>query len=435
MPKRSREINDQLTEARVNQLIKAQIRKLGLGASPTAPTVTQSSTTEAAGFLAVQRFNPNITEEARRWSEGAGSVLHDRYNRQLKYEDAINMFSGGVIETIDIDVVEDTGTVYARLQADGGGDLRFIILGEVYYLDCTPSPAEVALTAGTDTAPQINYVYVTKSGVTLTLEKSTTGWPATAHAPICTAIVQSAASLATDGAMKVHAWTDHLAKDNENGHLSHINKKLRSLAATWVSGVTPADMVAGQISTSAGVVFQVHEHTFPARDMSTGDPVWVVNDSDAAYTRITDFDGGGIDKLSDGTAIGNNKYINIILWGVVSEDDPDCKLMVNLPSGQDTSSAASQIDAANYADYAIPIDYVGTGFLIARYTMQYNTAAGGSWTPVLTTDLRGFLPASSAGGGAVGDHGALTGLLDVTTTSPVLRAGPHTLTCGNRSGV
>lgn len=329
----------------------------------------------------------------------------------VRWANLARLLDGSVYETISIVVIEDTGAVKLQLEQLGGGDLTFVFAGESYNLDTTPA-AEVTLTAGTDADPQINYVYITESAGVLTLATSTVSFPATAHAPITTALVQTAASLAIDGAYKVHAWTDHLNSASENGHLSHINSKLRVLPACWISGVAPADVASGQLSTTAGVVFQLHRHTMPARDMSAGDPIWIANDPDASFTRLTDFDGGGIDKLSDGSALGNNKFFNLVVWAVVSESEVDCKLYANLPDAQYTTEADGQADTNSSSDFAIPADYVGTGFLVARYTLKYSTGGGGTITQSQKVDLRGLAPSSSPGGGSVTDHGELAGLAD-----------------------
>lgn len=318
------------------------------------------------------------------------------------------LLDAAALDTIDIDVIETGGTAVFQLEADGGGDITFRFASESYVLDCTPA-AEVVLTAGTDTAPVLNYIYVTEAASVLTLVASTVGWPATAHAPVTTALIQSAASLAIDGAYKVHAWTDHLA--SVNGHLAHINKKLRSLPATWLSGAAGADLVVSApdayLSSSAGVIYQLHEHAMPALDMQTGDPAFVLNDPTTAYLRITSL--ASLTQTSDGVAWGTNKYGNLVLWAVVSEKAADCKLYISLPTGTYTNEADAVDDAQAKADYTLPSDFTGTAFLIARYTVR-KTGAG--WTQSAKVDLRGLLPSTSPGGGATADHGVLAGLAD-----------------------
>ena len=325
-----------------------------------------------------------------------GVLFKDGLVDGVDLQQIVGLFNGAVVETIDIDITEAAGTVSLELQQDGGGDLTFYFGGATYTLDCTPAET-VALTAGTDTAPTQNYVYVTESGGTLTLAKSTTGWPATSHAPIATVVVQSAASLATDGAYKVHAWTDHIAKSTENGHLSHLNKKIRGLQANWIDGVTPADLSTSDpdayLSTTSGNVFQLHPHAMPAWDMSGGEPLFVINDPTTSFLRVTSF--AGITQDADGTTITANRYVVVVLWGVISEKSGDCQFYLNLPAGIYNIQAQAVADTDTTAVYTIPADYVGCGFLVARYVLK-KTASG--WTQSDKTSLLGQIPSSSVGG-------------------------------------
>jgi len=344
--------------------------------------------------------------------------------------DMRRLFDGSVVETIGITVTSAGGVITFTLDKNGGGNLTVIFAGKEIILDCTP-PCTITLTAGTDTSPTLSYVYIVLTNGVPTLTVSTTGFPTTSYAPVATVLCQSAASLATDGAYKVHAWTDHINKSTENGHLSHIGAKLRAFNATWTSGCAGADLSSDAVTTTAGSIFQLHPHTMPALDTAV-DGVWVVNDSDAAYTKITDFGGGGIDKTSDGSAITNNKWINIILWGVVSELEADCKLMINLPSAQYNLETDAQSDVDNTAEYSFPTEFVGTAFLIARYTLKYSTAGSGTYTQSQKTDLRGLEPSTSPGGGSITDHGQLAGLTDDDHTQYLLEDGTRALT-GNMS--
>jgi hypothetical protein len=333
-----------------------------------------------------------------------GVLLKDGLVDEVDVKQGYQLFNGAVVETIDITITESGGTVSLELQKSGGGDLSFIFEAVTYILDCTPADT-VALTAGTDTAPTLNYVYVTEAAGVLTLTKNTTGWPTTSHAPVATVLVQSAASVATDGAYKVHAWTDHISKATENGHLSHINRKLRALHAAWIDGVTPADLSVSDpnayLSTTAGNVFQLHPHAMPAWDMSGGEPLFVVNDPTTAFLRVTSF--ASVTQDADGTTITTNKFVNVVLWGVVSEKSGDCQFYLNLPHGLYNIEAQAQGDDGATSVYTIPGDFVGTGFLVARYTLK-KTATG--WIQSQKESLLGQIPSSSVGGSGAVDTSA-----------------------------
>jgi len=355
------------------------------------------------------------------------SLETDDGMRELGTDGVFDVFyDGAIIETIDIEVIEDGGVIKLQLQADGGGDLTCRFGGTSYVLDCTPV-LEETLTAGTDTVMQKNWIYITESAGVLTLTHSTVSYPVTSHCPIATVSLQTAASLATDGGMRVHAWTDHISKSTENGHLSHVNAKLRADNASYVSGVGPSDLVVSSpdayISTGAGVVYQLHPHTMPARDMQAGDPVWVINDPTTPYKRITTFD--DITQDASGGAI-NNKYMNIVLCACVSEKETDCKLFFLLPADTYTTEANAIADTQQTTIYAWPEEFIGTMVLVARYTVKAKTS--GAWSQSQKESLLGKLPATGVGGGSITDHGSLGGLTDDDHTQYLLGDGTRDVT-------
>lgn len=329
-------------------------------------------------------------------------------------EDAQDLFIGACLDLPTVVVSESGGVVSLGLENDGGGDLRFYFSDGVHTHDCTPIDT-VALTAGTDTAPQENFIYILQSTKLLTV--STVGFPSgIEHAPIATTVIQSAASLATDGAYKVHAWTDHLSSAS-CGHLSHLNFWIRNRPASWTSGTLAviADGVATfDVAVSSGEVLQLHPHAYPSFDTSSGSEVMVVNDSVTPYNRAGDLT-GELTDASGGSMSG--KYYNLVFWGVVSEDTGDCQLMVNLPTSSYNGSSDAQVDVDGTSVYSMPAAYRGAGFLIARITMRHQAGGGGTFTEQLNTDLRGLFPSTGAGGSPGGGATELVELTDVDTAA------------------
>ena len=315
--------------------------------------------------------------------------------------DTMKFTAGAYLDQPSVSVTSDGTTVSCSIEKSGGGDLRIIFLTGVYIWDTTPA-ATVALTAGTDPVPQINYIYIDEA--TKTYQANTTGFPIADITRVATVLCQSAVSVQADGPYKIHGWTDHMASTT-CGHLSHINAWVRSRPAGWLDGValTPTVTINGavednvDIATSAGNVLQLHPHVYPAFDTSVASEVYIVNKSGANYTKITDLNAA--DEDDAGTAIGNNQHINLVIWGSVNESDS--KMFINLPSGIHGNNQSQAIaDAEKYSNYNIPSDYIGTGFLIARLTFKYTTAAGGTWVLVENLDLRGQFPSTFAGGSA-----------------------------------
>jgi hypothetical protein len=347
-----------------------------------------------------------------------GSTVNVTQSAPVTSQNMEPLANGSVIETIDIEVLNVGGTVKLRLQKQGGGDLTVQLEQGNLSFDATPvSPnGEVDLNAGSDTAPTLNYVYLEDdgSGVTTQLVATTGGWPLTAHAPVATVLVQSPASVGApptgDGAYKVHAWTDHMA-NAVTGHLAHINKRLRAQQAEWITGVSPTLTIVGAstpddvfVDVTTGQVFQLHEHSFPARDMGSGDPVFVVNQNGTPFDRVTNLN----TLLTDSAGVTmSGRYFSLVLWGVVNEKDADCKLMINLPSGSYNNQTDLENDTDGYSDFSIPSEFRGTGFLIATLQLRHQVVGGGTWTDIGLVDLRGLFPSTSAGGGPAGGGGAV----------------------------
>jgi hypothetical protein len=311
----------------------------------------------------------------------------------------IKIFNGAILEDHTVDVTSDGATVTLSLEQAGGGNLNLFFNGTLYPF--TSPPATVALTAGSDTSPTLNYVYIPESTQVLTV--STTGFPAAQHVPVATVLVQSAASVATDDVYKLHAWTDHLTDANDQGHVSHLNERLRILNADWKSGtaltptITPGSPDNIDIATSSGEIYQLHKHSFPAFDTSTGSYLQVINDSVTPYKKITDLNG----ELTDSQGVSmTGRGFSFVIWGVANQTTVTSKLFLNLPSGSYSSGSLAKSDASKYSNYNVPSDYRGVGFLIARLTFSHSSSGGGTWTLVDNEDLRGQYPSVFAGGGS-----------------------------------
>lgn len=300
-------------------------------------------------------------------------------------------------------------TVTLTVQKSGGGDFDLIFSTGYVTVDATPA-LTATLTPGSDASPQINYAYIRAAAPTV-VTVSTTSFPTGEEFhPIGTYLVQSAATAQTYGIYKAHNWTDHVWKDTtSNGHMAHINEWIRNQPATWKSGVaiTPTLTAASPdtltFATSSGTILQLHSHTFPAFNSATAGNTaattfFVTNKNADAYDPGKDL--YNYKLTSAGAAAANNDRISWVIWGVISQETADCKIMVNLPSGFYSTDATAIADSSRYANYTIPSDFIGTGFLIAKLTYKYNTTGGGDLTLIENLDLRGLFPTVSAGGSA-----------------------------------
>ena len=301
-------------------------------------------------------------------------------------------------------VVSSNGTIVSlAIEKAGGGDCRYKFSDGVFHLDTTPA-VTVPLIVGTDTVPAYNFVYIPQD--TKLLTASAVGWPAVEHAPIAIVMCQSALSVQNDGVYKCHAWTDHVAGTDEQGHLSHLNYWVRNQAATWTGGVglsTVAGSAQLDVSVTSGQVLQLHPHPFPVFDTAVSSHMYIINDPTTAYLRATDLTQTFVSQDINGTILGgaSSDFYNLVVWGVISEEANDCQLMVNLPDGVYANNNAdiAILDGDNTAIYRIPNEYLGTGFLIARLTIQ---ETGGTYTVLQNEDLRGLTPQAGGGGGGGG---------------------------------
>jgi hypothetical protein len=284
------------------------------------------------------------------------------------------------------------------IQRSGGGDLTIVFSDGYYAYDTTPADT-ITLTAGSDTSPQINYVYILQSTKALTV--STTSFPATECARVATVLCQSAASLQTDGAYKHHQWTDDVKESNEQGHISDMTFWIREQPATWIDGVVQTYTIttnAGSadnviLTTTSGNVLQLHDNDFPA---FSGTPdIYVINDSVTPYTKVTDLNA----LLTDSTGASmSGRYFSLVIWGAVNQEAGDCKLYCNLPSGSYGNASNLTSDSSKFANYEIPSDFRGVGFLISQWNLRHQASSNGTWTSIGELDLRGIFPSISAGG-------------------------------------
>lgn len=311
-------------------------------------------------------------------------------------------WNGSIVETASVSASSDGATITFSVEKSGGGDLTVIFSDGEYAWDTTPA-ATISLTEGSDTSPTLNYVYLLKSTKSLTV--SIVGWPNAEHAPLATVLCETAATYQTDGAYKFHVWTDHLKKTTGQGHIADLNFWIRQQNATYVSGVAQTYTITPNVgsadnvilTTSAGIALQLHEQSFPA---FAGTPdLYVVNDSATPFTKVTDLNA----ILTDSTGASmSGRYFSLVIWGVVSEAESDCKLMVTLPSGSYNNLTGIESDSSRFANYTIPADFIGTGFLISEWKLRHQAAGGGTWTSIDEIDIRSLLPAQIAGGGTAG---------------------------------
>lgn len=309
-------------------------------------------------------------------------------------------------------VIERAGAVIMTLEKTGNGDLTEQFSSGNTTLDCTglgttSTICEATLTAGSDSSPQGNWVYILQSDPG-TIVVSTSAWPVGVEdIRIGFFFVQSAAGVASAGGTLINQnWNNALSDSDNVGNHAHTSEKLRLLKASYFSGVdgngtsnylTPT---AGNVEfkSTSGVIYQKHRHVFAAEDTSISSTLHVKNwsgDSFHALTNLYDI----VDD-STGSTITNNKYFNLTFWGVANKTGQHQTVMINLPSGAYNTLLNAQSDAQGFDDFSMPRQFSldsSTGFLISRMTIQMKTG-GGTWVVASSVDLRDTNPQTATGG-------------------------------------
>ena len=341
----------------------------------------------------------------------------------------LTFFNGTFVESFDALVTSDGTTVTMSLEQSGGGDLTMTFSDGKTVLDCTPAQT-IALTAGTDTAPVGNHVYVLQSTKALTV--STSDWPSAEHIRVGYFFVPSATFVQNDGVYINQNWNDHRAGTDNQGHLAHMGARIRADFARYRSGIdgdgtteyvtittnggSPDNVT---IQSTSGSIFQMHEQAYPAKDTSSGDSFLVTNDNTTPYDEGTDLN-AYLTDAEGGSMTG--RYYNLVLGGVGNKGGEYGPLLINLPTGSYSNQSDAEADVEGYTVTTFPSAFTvdsSTAFPIAIITLRHQNASGGTWTHIQTTDLRGTLPGSSGGGGGGGflplSGGTLTGPLSVDT--------------------
>lgn len=371
----------------------------------------------------------------------------------------LDFYNGSFIEPFNATTTSDGSVVTLHLgnMANSGNLTMQLSAGDVVL----SAPTSTTLTAGSNTSPTENYVYIPYDTQALTV--STSHWPSgTEHIRIAYLLVPSAGFVQTDGVYVNQNWNDMAADNNNQGHMTHMSARSRLLGAVYHSGIdgngdgstyierTAASPDTVYIKSTAGVVYQMHSHTVPAYDTSGSDIFLVVNqhtDNGGAYATGTDLYNFLDDADSDSMS---GKYYNLVLWATANKTGQFSPLMINLPTCSYNKLTNAQQDADGCDVFTIPAAFKlesSNGFLIARLTMKHAVGGGGDLELQSTVDLRGATPQSVTGGNAPGalvnfadnqftifDEGDVTKIIDFDVGANVSSGNTRTLTIQDADG-
>lgn len=330
------------------------------------------------GFITVRGDATDLSDSTQA-NIGRGTFIDEFY-------DNITGLGDGIVYNKDTEiiVVANGTTTTVELQITSGGDVTIQLDGQSFNLADDGVDNLVNLTHGTDIAPVLNFVYAIISGSKAILQASTTK-PTVAgvglFANVKQYIVQSATTVQTDGFLASQETTDKFASDDQS-HIRHINDIVRE-NARWVSGVDPTITITTQpsakddlfVSLTSGIVRQLHKHIWSA--FINGDDIYVANDQTIPFTKITNLNSITTDTTGATLETNNTRY-NLVIWGSQDEDGTDRKVFVNKPTGSYNNDSDAINDINNTAVKSFPNDFAGSGFLIARIVVRFQTASSGT---------------------------------------------------------
>ena len=356
---------------------------------------------------------------------------------------ALNSFSNGMFtEETGTRIVTDGG-IGVRVQifkeADDTESFEVVLNGQIFTItspDIPTSSNSLDLAVGDDVAPQRHKVWIQINGGVPTMTSSTLNFPTGIDfAVVGDFLLQSQASVLSDGPYFANS-PDYEIKDADiRGHLAHINDRLVELDSAYLEGIVLTTVpaveggTAGEITftSTEGEAYELHLETIEAFDVgAVGAITTVVNEGtqvSGEFTRVVNI-GSDIVGLTcaDGiTVIGNNSRVNLVLYTVHQDTEPNAtNYSINLPFSTYANDADAIADVSNFAIKNVSIGARGISLLVAEVVIKI-TGGGGTFEVIEVTDLRGQIPgaASSAGSGG-GGASSLNDLSDVTIDTPAI---------------
>jgi len=361
---------------------------------------------------------------------------------------ALSQFTNGMFtDETGIELITDGG-IGIRLQqfneANRANSYELVLNGQLFTIgspDTSPGVSNtIDLTVGSDLTPTLHFVFTEIVGGIPTMMSSTVGFPTSGDfAVIGRVLLQSQASVLANGPF-ADLLPDYEIFDMDfRGHLSHINDRLSNLDAQYVSGIdiTTAPVVGGgtasdvTFSTTAGRAFELHQENIEPYDITiAGSLANISNEGTITPGQLLQVTNLGTDLVgltcaNGTTVIGNNDNINVVLFTIHIDTEPNqTNFGVNLPTdvysggGADADAIA---DISGFAVKNVPLSVRGTALLVAEVVIKI-TGGGGTFEVLSIKDLRGQIPGAASSGGTSGGGGAtnLNELTDVTLTSPAL---------------
>jgi len=368
------------------------------------------------GVIAVKSGATDLSdpEQAKFIDPGSlGLLTNENINTYSRYAEPVELLNGLSSFSVDIDLIESGGVIYAEIERDGGGDVDYVFNQREYPLNCTTGPgtggkARIALTAGPSaTVSQTNWIYAIRSGDVAILQVSSSR-PTGEFAYIHLCELPNVATFLTDDADLEQRYNDAKSFDGRSA-VQRSSEWIRTRRPEYENGMvqtvsintTPSpDSI--DYTQSVGSAWQKHlQANVPELQVSV-DGIKIANHPTTPGLKVTDLNSVELLQDSAGNSLSGASF-NWVIWVSVGYKG-NSKLWINLPESADSSDAAA-VSKQNNGDRSIPKKYKSVGVLVASLPFKHSPSGGGTYTNLAATllskqviDIRGEMPGSNTGG-------------------------------------
>lgn len=325
------------------------------------------------------------------------------------------LLNGIILEKQSVSAVKDGHVLYFETDNElrDTMNLPYMYHKNIYKLNTTTNTgtggrARVSLAYGTQSSPQINYIYINHNSGSPVLASNTTAFP-TNSIPLAECSVYDSATHTLYGFAHFQRFNNAVDGTESDGWVNKSAKNARLAGTRWYSGVTPTVTKVTNLAakdslnfyTSSGVVPQFNFQNFDAQTKKKY--YWYNKPGGGAW--ITDLN--QITQTANGTSTtSNNARYCINVFGIQNSGSFQDYLVVAVSTSLYASDANAINDVGNRAIRTLPSHLRFTGFRIARLVVRYNTTNNGTITNLLGAGLyqdeRGQLLGIGGGGGSSG---------------------------------
>lgn len=226
----------------------------------------------------------------------------------------------------------------------------------------------IALTAGTDIVPVLNFITYQQDTAVLT---RTSSHPAVEHADVAQVMLGSVSGAVAE----VYGWTNSFAANDE--FISKVGKRFFDMGTNYDSGCF-TDSVAANIAVDACVFDLIIDEINTTNNVSvTGagvlDGGYYINQS-GEYVKFTAL--SSLTQYQTGETIGSNKHFNVV-WGIVTVNRSDHRIVAvpqDKPSTEYNTLSVAEADSFDAVNSFPNTDFIKKIFVpVARTVIKQGT--------------------------------------------------------------